>query len=352
MLHRALVVVVALSVFICSDATAQQSDEEKIRTQLGRWRKLWSQPGNENRFSFEEYEDLFVPDVASKNDLLTFDSYVPKWATTQINGFRDYKAVWTRDVPRSFPGWRITRMDVIRVDVSKSQDLAWSALSFWGEGKFENGKVYQGSQHGTHVWRKHGDQWRIAHEHLTAPIVVHGTQNATIDTTADTKPNLKDALIGQTKSDRDVVRELTRKWVSRWRTSTDKPFRLADISELYVDSEELFSFDFGRPHDGVSGWAAASKYYAEFMKLPKSWRLHANDDMRVSINGDVAWSTLSLRASGVGPSDEVLNFPESRVTLIFERQSSGSWLIIHEHGSSALPFPDKETTMRLLKGRK
>ena len=68
-------------------------------------------------------------------------------------------------------------MQVLRVEVSG--DLAWSAINYWGTGE-RDGQLYEGGQHGTHVWRDADPgparDWRIAHEHLTQ-ITVKGVEN-------------------------------------------------------------------------------------------------------------------------------------------------------------------------------
>ena len=132
-----------------------------------------------------------------------------------------------------------------------------------------------------------------------------------------------------------------------WHTSPERPFDLDRIASLYARDESFSSFDFGRPHDGFQDWASASAYYREFMKIPRSWRLEPGDDLRVHVRGDVAWTTLSLRARGELRDGRVIDAPEARVTLIFERRGS-AWLIVHEHGSSALPFPSPQDTTALL----
>ncbi len=115
-----------------------------------------------------------------------------------------------------------------------------------------------------------------------------------------------------------------------------------------MQDDRLFSYDFGRPHRGVSGWERASRYYAGFMAIPKSWRLTAGDDLRVTVKGEIAWATLSLSGTGEMPNGDPIDLPEARVTLIFERQDDGDWLILHEHGSASIPFPDAGATRRLL----
>ena len=169
-----------------ADETTSSNDEQTIRTKLDRWKELWSQTGAGKLFTLDGYEDLFVRNDAV-DKMLTFDSYVPKWASTQINGFDDYKTIWEKDVNESFPNWTITRMDIIRINIAQSGDMAWSAINFWGEGN-RDGERYEGSQHGTHVWQKTGGDWKIIHEHLTAPITVHGVPNAKIDAPSDTTP--------------------------------------------------------------------------------------------------------------------------------------------------------------------
>lgn len=184
----ALTIVVLAMVFgatrVVTAQSGESSDQSAIRSQLKRWRDLFSRTGEGKRYSLEGYEDLYL------EEMLTFDSYVPDWATTQIDGFENYRAIWERDVNDSFPNWTIQQMDVLSVEMAESGELAWSALNFWGEGVRANGERYQGSQHGTHVWRKVDGTWKIVHEHLTAPIRVRGVANAPIDGEEDTRPRL------------------------------------------------------------------------------------------------------------------------------------------------------------------
>lgn len=152
----------------------------------------------------------------------------------------------------------------------------------------------------------------------------------------------------QATEDHATLSAKTLAWVAGWHSSPDAPFSLDQISDLYVQDHRLFSYDFGRPHDGVEGWAKAAPYYEGFMAIPKRWALTPGEDLRVTLQGDIAWTTLSLSGSGETRDGSPIDLPEARVTLIFERQDDGNWLIVHEHGSAAIPFPDPETTSRLL----
>ena len=148
-------------------------------------------------------------------------------------------------------------------------------------------------------------------------------------------------------NDELIIRDRTLDWVRSWRTSPEQPFDLDAFAHIYARDETFSSFDFGRPHDGFASWPPADAYYRKFMTVPKVWRLDANDDLRIHIRGIVAWSTVSLRGSGAMHDDTPIAMPEARVTLIFERRGA-DWLIVHEHGSSALPIPDEETTRAFL----
>ena len=149
-------------------------------------------------------------------------------------------------------------------------------------------------------------------------------------------------------TDHDAIAAAVLKWVAGWHTSPEKPFKVAQVADLYVRDGRLFSYDFGRPHNGVEGWDAAARYYQGFMDIPARWDLEAGGDLRVTVRDAIAWATVSLRGRGEMPNGDAIDMPEARVTLIFERQQDGNWLILHEHGSTALPFPDEATTQLLL----
>ncbi len=154
---------------------ASNQDEAAIYAKFKRWVEMFSATGRGEQFTLEGYEDIYFTDDG-EDGLLVFDNYSPKWASTQIDGFIQYRRIWERDVNESFPNWTITKMDVLRVEVQGN--LAWSALNFWGEGKRADNSSYEGSQHSTHIWRKINGDWKMIHEHLSAPITVKGEANS------------------------------------------------------------------------------------------------------------------------------------------------------------------------------
>ncbi|MEM8794492.1 MAG: nuclear transport factor 2 family protein [Pseudomonadota bacterium] len=145
----------------------------------------------------------------------------------------------------------------------------------------------------------------------------------------------------------EAITNRTITWIEGWRTSPDAPFNLDAFRHIYAQDDRFSSFDFGRPHDGFTDWATAEAYYRKFMTVPANWRLEPTAAIEVTIRGNVAWSTVPLHATGSMPDGTEFDFPECRVTLIFEKDGD-DWLIVHEHGSSPLPFPDEETTKAML----
>lgn len=139
-------------------ASSVARDRAEIQQKLERWRILFS-PG-EQRFSFNGYKDLYV----NTGELIVYDSYAPAGYNREIRGWDNYKALWEKYIPIDFANWKITRLDITRIEVQG--DTAWSALSFVGRG-VKDGKGYVGGQHGTHVWKRINGEWRIVHEHLT-----------------------------------------------------------------------------------------------------------------------------------------------------------------------------------------
>ncbi|MEO1235739.1 MAG: L-dopachrome tautomerase-related protein [Planctomycetota bacterium] len=152
---------------------APTADQRAVVDKLETWRHMFSMTGRGEVFDIDKYPQLFLPPDRG-DEMLTYDQYVPDWASTQIDGVDGYRTVWNRDLNDSFPGWNIEKMDVLRIEANG--DFAWSAINYWGTGQ-RDGETYRGGQHGTHVWHDvdptDARDWRIVHEHLTA-ITVKG----------------------------------------------------------------------------------------------------------------------------------------------------------------------------------
>ena len=143
-----------------------------------------------------------------------------------------------------------------------------------------------------------------------------------------------------------AVKARTLAWVKGWHTAPDTPFEIDTVARLYA-KDTFSSFDFGRPSQGFQDWPQAAAYYQRFMELPRTWDLTPVGTPSVTIRGNIAWATLALEGHGTLADGAELRMQEARVTLIFER-IDGVWLIVHEHGSQALAFPDAATLSDML----
>lgn len=160
---------------------------------------------------------------------------------------------------------------------------------------------------------------------------------------------LNGLIVSAHADDENKLRELTLAWVNGWTTSPENPYAIEQVQDLYVKDDDFISYDFGRPYDGVVGWEKFADYYPKFMEGMKTWKLTPNDDMRVFLRDDIAWTTVSLIGQGTTPDDQKIEMPEARVTLIFEKRGD-KWLIVHEHGSTALPIPPDEVFKEIYYG--
>ena len=143
-----------------------------------------------------------------------------------------------------------------------------------------------------------------------------------------------------------AVKARTLAWVKGWHTAPETPFDIDTVARLYA-KDTFSSFDFGRPSQGFQDWPKAAAYYQRFMELPRTWDLSPLGTPSVTIRGNIAWATLALEGRGTLADGAELHMLEARVTLIFER-IDGVWLIVHEHGSQALAFPDAATLSDML----
>ncbi len=123
---------------------------------------------------------------------------------------------------------------------------------------------------------------------------------------------------------KDLIRQYYEAWNS---LTTDKP------APLYAKDASLVFFDIAPLK--YTGWeeykAGVQKNFFDQMT---SGKLTANNDLKVSRKGGVAWTTVTGHLSGKmkdGKSMEV----DFRQTAIWEK-TGGKWLIVHEHFSAPM----------------
>jgi ketosteroid isomerase-like protein len=83
-----------------------------------------------------------------------------------------------------------------------------------------------------------------------------------------------------------------------------------------------------------NNWAEYQKGVEEVLKGYKSFKLTVNDDAQIHTDGNLTWSTATVKEDAVttGGKHELATL---RWTVIFEKQA-GKWMIVHEHTSEPL----------------
>lgn len=109
-----------LTTGLSEQMTDANCNQMEIRRKLESWRDLFS-PG-ERQFSFTSYEHLYI----NSDELLIYDSYAPTGYNREIRGWENYKTLWQKYMPIDFPSWRITDLEITRIEIQG--DIAWSTL--------------------------------------------------------------------------------------------------------------------------------------------------------------------------------------------------------------------------------
>ena len=105
----------------------------------------------------------------------------------------------------------------------------------------------------------------------------------------------------------------------------------ANVAQYYDQGDYSF-FDIAPVK--YSNWAEYQKGSAELLKGYKSLKLTVNDDAQIHTDGNLTWSTATVKEDAVTTSGKH-ELATLRWTVIFEKQG-GKWMIVHEHTSGPL----------------
>lgn len=112
----------------------------------------------------------------------------------------------------------------------------------------------------------------------------------------------------------------------------EAPFDIGRAAHLYKRDEEFMAYDLSPPNGGYAGWRSYEAAWYRIMANYASFYLEGNDDLRVKVVGEAAWTSFSFRVWGTRQGGLPYK-AEGRVTLIWVREN-GKWLITHEHVST------------------
>lgn len=131
--------------------TTPQIEAEFIRAQLASWTDAVEAK------DIERISALYAPEIRSFDAILKL----------QFRGIETYKAHWADCMSQCGGGPSIFRM--AQLEVEATADLAFSHALIQCGGANEQGEVQACWMRATQCWRKIDGQWRVVHEHFSAP---------------------------------------------------------------------------------------------------------------------------------------------------------------------------------------
>jgi ketosteroid isomerase-like protein len=140
--------------------TVSAQETEEFRQLLVDYYAAWSTP-TDKLWNITRVEKFY-----QRNDrMFGFDVNPP------AEGFQGWEA-YKRELTTIMNNY--SKLTVIlgdRFSVYRNGNVVWAASTFNITGSLKNGSPLSGSGRNTLVWERVGDQWLIAHEHVSTPLV-------------------------------------------------------------------------------------------------------------------------------------------------------------------------------------
>ncbi|MBE9170535.1 nuclear transport factor 2 family protein [Pleurocapsales cyanobacterium LEGE 06147] len=136
---------------------AMKNERATIRQLTQQWFEAWSP--QENTFKAEKLRPLY----AQGEDEITIVARVGN-EIVSVQSWEEYRQTWEPLMER-FDYWSIQPEGEIQIVVDG--DRAVSTFTWFGRGRYKDGREITSSRHATHVWQKRLGRWVIVHEHLS-----------------------------------------------------------------------------------------------------------------------------------------------------------------------------------------
>ncbi|NJR39855.1 MAG: nuclear transport factor 2 family protein [Leptolyngbyaceae cyanobacterium CSU_1_4] len=141
-------------------STISAQETEKFRQLLVDYYAAWSTP-TDQPWTITRVEKFY-----QHNDrLFGFDITPP---AEGFQGWEDYKRELTT-IMNNYSKLTVTLGD--RFSVYRNGNVVWAVSTFESTGTLKNGASVSGRGRNTLIWEQVGDQWLIAHEHVSTPLV-------------------------------------------------------------------------------------------------------------------------------------------------------------------------------------
>lgn len=132
---------------------------------------------------------------------------------------------------------------------------------------------------------------------------------------------------GKTSSAQAQLKALVDRYYTEWNTGDPEK-----AAPLYAKDPGLVFFDITPLK--YTGWSQYDSGVKDVIASFASAKFTPQQDVKVTVRGTVAWTTVTWHLSGKRKTGEAVEL-DGRQTLIWENRG-GTWLIVHEHFSAPL----------------
>ncbi|MDJ0616399.1 MAG: nuclear transport factor 2 family protein [Calothrix sp. MO_192.B10] len=134
----------------------------------------------------------------------------------------------------------------------------------------------------------------------------------------------------QTSTDKTLIRQLTQKWVDIW-SPKDKPFTGEGFENIFATGEnEILVFD--NFDAGVVVLHSLQEYIDTWVPVMLNfnyWKIEIEDNLEISIQGDLAVTTFSWLGGGTSKDGQEVKVRQYGTHMW--KHINGEWRLVHEH---------------------
>jgi ketosteroid isomerase-like protein len=226
------------------------------------------------------------------------------------------------------------------VRVWRSGDWAWATFTFTARATRRNGDRFEVVGRQTDVFQRIDGRWLIVHEHASVPYAPEGTPGVraeivlarAVPTTTRSIPRLPTVVpassVVDATSDRQEFQRRIADYCTAWST-VEGELDWARTSRMYAGGDGPVFFEAART--GVPALRSLEER-RNTLYAGRTVSVSPRNDMRVTRNGNVAWTTIRLDVVTSG-ADGVESRRVQYQTAVWERRGA-RWVIVNEHLST------------------
>jgi quinol monooxygenase YgiN/ketosteroid isomerase-like protein len=180
------------------------------------------------------------------------------------------------------------------------------------------------------VWAS--KDYLLSEAHQKAPHILSFFKNTESMLAQPFQHSILDVVSKQqgTDKDRQQIRQLTQQWINLW-SPKDKPFTGEGFEQIFAtDENEILVFD--NFDDSVVVLHSLQSYLSTWVPVMQQfayWEIAIEDNLEISVNGDLAVTTFSF--VGGGQNKDGQNYKLRQYGTHAWKRMSNRWRLVHEH---------------------